>query len=53
MKKKRVPILGFIGSILGSVVELLTSEDGEDYMKIIDELQDKKKQFKSNTKTTS
>ena len=41
MQKQRVPILGFIGSILGPVIGLLTSKDGEEYTNAINELNDR------------
>ena len=41
MQKRRVPMLVFIGSILGPVVGLLTSEDGEEYTNAINELNDR------------
>ena len=41
MQKRRVPMLGFIESILGPVVGLLTSEDGEEYKNSINELNDR------------
>ena len=41
MQKRRVPMLGFIGSILGPVVGLLTSEDGEEYTNAINKLNDR------------
>ena len=41
MQKRRVPMLGFIGSILGPVIGLLTSEDGKEYTNAINELNDR------------
>ena len=31
MHKRRVPLLGFIGSILGPVIAVMTSKDAEEY----------------------
>lgn len=40
MQKRRIPMFGFIGDILGPVVGVMTAEDGEDYTNSINELYD-------------
>ena len=38
MQKRRAPLLGFIGSIIGPVIGVMTSNDAEEYDNAIDEL---------------
>ena len=38
MHKRRVPLLGFIGSILGPVIGVMTSDDAEEYDKAINDM---------------
>ena len=41
MQKRRTSLLGFIGSIIGSVIGVMTSEDAEEYDNAINELHDR------------
>ena len=39
--KRRAPLLGFIGSIIGPVIGMITSDDAEEYDNTINELYDR------------
>ena len=41
MHRQRVPLLGFIGSILGPVIEVMTSDDVEEYNEVINDIYQK------------
>ena len=41
MQKRRAPLLGFIGSIIGPVTGVMTSDDAEEYDNAINELHDR------------
>ena len=40
MQKRRAPLLGFIGSIIGPVIGVMTSDHAEEYDNAINELHD-------------
>ena len=42
MHKRRVPLLGFIDSILGPVIRVMTSDDAEEYNEAINDIYEKK-----------
>ena len=41
MHKRRIPLLAFIGSILGPVIEVMTSDDAEEYVEAINDFHGK------------
>ena len=41
MHRRRVPLLGFIGSILGPVIRVMTSDDAEEYNEAINNIYEK------------
>ena len=41
MHRRRVPLLGFIGSILGPVIGVMTSDDAEEYNEAINDIYEK------------
>ena len=41
MQKRRAPLLGFIGSIIGPVIGVMTSGDAEEYDNAINELHER------------
>ena len=41
MHRRRVPLLGFIGSILGPVIGVMTSDDAEEYNEVINDIYEK------------
>ena len=41
IQKRRAPLLGFIGSIIEPVIEVMTSDDAEEYDNAINELHDR------------
>ena len=41
MHRRRVPLLGFIGSILGPVIGVTTSDDAEEYKEVINDIYEK------------
>ena len=45
MHRRRVPLLGFIGSILGPVIGVMTSDDAEEYNEAINDIYEKQNNF--------
>ena len=41
MQKRRAPLSGFIGSIIGPVIGVMTSDDAEEYDNAINEVHDR------------
>ena len=41
MHRRRAPLLGFIGSILGPVIGVMTSDDAEEYKEAINDIYEK------------
>ena len=41
MQTRRAPLLGFIGSIIGPVIGVMTSDDAEEYDNVTNELHDR------------